>query len=138
MRVVLDTNVVVSSFIAPASTPARVLALMSEDQFELLVSEAILAEYEAVLKYPRIQARHRRSDSEVADIVAGFRALATVIEPTRRLDIVQDDADDNKLLECAVEGGAEIIASGDSHLLSLKGYEGIEILSPAAFLAAFG
>ena len=137
MKVVLDTNVVVSSFIAPASAPAKVLELVSEDQFEILVSEAILEEYASVLKYPRIQVRHRRSDVEVADIIAGLRTLATIVEPTRRLAVVKEDAEDNKFVECAVEGGAEFIVSGDKHLLALREYEGIQILSPAAFLTVF-
>lgn len=138
MRVVLDTNVVVSSFIAPTSIPAQVVELMRRDEFELLVSEAILAEYASVLKYPHIQARHRRSDAEVEDIIEGFRIVAMLVEPVHRLEVVKDDTEDNKFLECAVEGGAEFIVSGDKHLLAIKEYAGIHILTPTAFLTVFG
>ncbi len=137
MRVVLDTNVVVSSFIAPAGTPAKVVELMRENELELLVSEAILAEYESVLMYPQIQIRHSLSSIEVADIIAQFRAQAIVVEPGQELEVVKDDPDNDKFLECAVAGGAEFIVSGDKHLLALKEYAGIHILSPAAFLSVF-
>ena len=67
---------------------------------------------------------------------AGFLALAEVVVPTRAVRVVAADPDDDRVLEAAVEGRAHYIVSGDRHLLELKGFEGIRIVSVAQFLAS--
>ena len=59
----------------------------------------------------------------------------TWTEPDVKLNIIEEDPSDNKYLECAVSAGAQYIVSGDKHLLGLRSYQGVEILTPAAFLA---
>ena len=136
MRVVADTNVVVSRYVAPRGAVVRILERWQQNAFDLLVSEAILAEYQRVLAYPRLRARHGLSDEEISVVVIeDFREIGLLIEPEVSLSVVEDDLDDDKFLECAVAGGAEYIVTGDPHLLNLKQYQGIQILSPAAFLA---
>jgi uncharacterized protein len=135
MRVVLDTNVVVSAFLSVKGAPARILALWEQGAFDLVVSEPLLAEYERVLAYKPVQARHRMDAQALAEVVQGFRASAIIVEPALRLVIVTEDPDDDKFLECAVAGGAAYIISGDSHLLDLREYQGIQILPPVAFLS---
>ena len=63
-----------------------------------------------------------------------FQLVAIVVDPQLRLDVVEKDPDDNRVLECAVASGAAYIVSGNTHLLELKEYEGIVILDPAAFV----
>lgn len=108
--------------------------MLAGEDLDLLVSEPLLAEYEEVLGYPRLRQRHHMSDAEIADVVAQLRENAVLVYPTMLLDVVVDDPDDNAVLECAVEGGAEVIVSGDKHLLTLREFNGIQILSPTEFL----
>lgn len=134
MRVVVDTNIVVSRSISAKGAPAEVLRRWRQEQFELLVSEPMLDEYERALGYERVRVRHQMSDDEIHEVVTQFRRFAILVEPTETLAVIEDDPDDNRVLECAVAGEAEYIVSGDAHLLTLKRYQGIQILSPAAFL----
>ena len=134
MRLVLDTNVVVSRFLSPLGPPARVVEHWSAETFVLLVSEPILAEYRRALLYERVRARHGMSEQQVAEVIAGFRQFATLVVPQVALQVIRDDPADDKFLECAVTGGADYIVSGDTHLLRLGEYAGIQILSPAGFL----
>jgi len=134
MKVVVDTNIVVSSYIVQNGKPARVLNYWKNKAFDLVVSEPLLVEYEEVLKYTRIRKRHLMTDKEIAKLIEDFREFAILIEPSMTLTIISDDPDDNRVLECAEEGGAEYIISGDPDILDLKEYKGIQILSPSTFL----
>jgi uncharacterized protein len=135
MRAVIDTNVVVSRFLSPFGNPALILALWEKALLELVVSNAILAEYERVLAYRSVQARHGLSRDEIATIVADFRNFAIIVEPAELIDAIADDPSDNRFLEAAVAGGCDYIVSGDPHLLRLGQFRGIQIVPPAAFVA---
>ena len=128
MRVVLDTNVVISRYLSPTGPPAEILRRWEDGWFDLLVSEELLAEYERVFHYPRLRAVHQLTSSEIGRIIANVRQFATRIEVTERLNVVEDDPTDNRCLECARAGGAEVIVCGDEHLLRLREYVGIQIL----------
>lgn len=134
MRVVLDTNVVVSSFIVPTGSPAKVLKRMRDGAYELFVSDSILAEYRDVLQEACISVRHGYTRDEVAQLVDELGDYAFVVTPQEVSAVVGADPDDDKFIECAVAAGAGYIVSGDKHLLALKEYAGVQILSPAAFL----
>lgn len=135
MRVVVDTNLIVSRALVPHGIPAQILTAWRDDAFELLVSEPILVEYQRVLSYGRLRAKHQRDDQQIAEIIEELREFAVLVEPTRIITAIEEDPDDNKFLECAVAGGAAVIVSGDPHLLSLGAYEDIAILRPSAFPA---
>ncbi len=134
MRVVLDANVVVSALLSPAGTPAQILARWEGHEFDLIVSEPLLREYRRALNYERVAARHRMTPPEVEEVIEGFRQFAFLVEPEGTLELPQDP-DDAKVLECAAEGSAEYVVSGDAHLLRLREHLGIAILPPAAFLS---
>src|SRR5438093_338492 len=134
MRVVIDTNVLVSSAVSEQGAPARIFRQWAEGAFELLISEEILAEYRRALGYERVRKRHGYAPDRIDAVIADLRRSATFIIPVEALNVVTQDPDDNKILECAVAGGADYIISGDTHLLDLKEYQGIQILPPAAFL----
>jgi uncharacterized protein len=134
MRVVIDTNVTASRYISPRGAPAEVFGLWERQVFELLISEAILAEYERVLQYDKIRSRHRMSNDQIRQVIADFRQAATLVAPAETLDVIREDPADNRFLECAVAGGAQYIISGDRHLRDLGDYRGIQILKPRAFL----
>jgi len=137
MRVVIDTNVIVSAFLSPNGTPARIMERWRLGAFQLLASNPILAEYERALNYERVRVRHGMTALEVAEVVANLRQFAALVEPEEALSIIAEDEADNKFLECAVTGGAEYLVSGDAHLLALKAYREIQILTPAECLAVW-
>lgn len=102
MRVVIDTNVIISRFLSPSGSPARVLALWEDGRFEAVVSEPILAEYDRVLAYPKITASLGLTSDEIAQTVADFRAFPVVVEPADQVTVIADDPSDNMFLEAAI------------------------------------
>lgn len=135
MKSVVDTNVVVSSFLSPAGVRAKVLQAWEKGHFELVVSDEILAEYERALNYQEVSSRHGMDADQVGQVIAEMKSFATVVKPKQKLTIIKDDPDDDKFLECAKEAGAEYIISADPHLLNLEQYEDIQILSPSEFIS---
>jgi putative PIN family toxin of toxin-antitoxin system len=135
MRVVLDANVFVSALISSQGAPARVVARWRDEAFDIVVSPAILSELETVLHYPRLQQRYNLPDQDIRRFIQLLRKFAVEVSPVEELDVVKQDAADNRYLECALAGGASVIVTGDRHLLDLGQYETIHILSPAGFLA---
>lgn len=135
MRVVLDTNIVVSSYIGALGAPARIVASWRGAAFVLVVSDSVLAEYQDALNYPRVGRRHGLTPDQVAVQIASIRENALLVTPESVPRVVPDDPDDDQVLACALAGQAEYIISGDHHLLNLREYSGIRILSPVAFLA---
>jgi putative PIN family toxin of toxin-antitoxin system len=137
VRVVLDTNVIISRFLTPHGSVARIVELWEGGAFELVVSEAILTEYSRVLRYPRLRELHHLSDAQLDEIDEGFREFAELVEPLLLPSVVEDDPDDNHLLACSETGQVDCLVSGDRHLLQLGAYKDIPILSPAEFLARY-
>jgi putative PIN family toxin of toxin-antitoxin system len=135
VRVVLDTNVIVSRFLSALGFPALILALWEKGLFELVVSEPILAEYRRALGYPGVQARHRMTPDDLDQVIADFRSFSIVVDATETIDVIRDDPSDNRFLEAATAGHCEYVVSGNPHLLRVGDYRGITILTPAAFAA---
>jgi putative PIN family toxin of toxin-antitoxin system len=135
MRVVLDTNVAVSRYLSPRGVPAQILANWRAAIFDLVVSEAILAEYQHTLQYERLRAIHHMNDENIAAIIGEFREFALLVEPLETPSVISADPADDKFLACAITGAADYIISGDGHLLNLKAYQGIRVLTPTVFLA---
>ena len=134
LRVVLDANVIVSGVIAPRGAPARILEAWRTGWFQPLVSPAILDEIGRVLRYPRIVSYHRWPDDHIRTFLEDLAYLAIPVEGELEITAIQQDPTDNRYLECAVEGRADYIVSGDQHVLALGEYEGIPIHSPRAFI----
>ncbi len=129
MKVVVDTNVIVSGFLSPTSYTATIIRLCMKNAFQILVSKAILNEYEKVLAYPHLGV----ATCERQQFIALLKKAAYSVTPTQNIAVVRDPSD-NKFLECAVAGQADYLVSSDPDLLDLREYQGIHILSPAAFL----
>ena len=136
MRVVLDTNIVVSRTLSELGHPARIVTAWHAQEIELqvIVSEWLLAEYERVLNYPRIRRRHGKSPEEVRALVDEFRQLGVLVEPTEVPAVIFQDPDDDHVLACALVGGADYIITGGPDLLELGEYQGICIIAPATFV----
>lgn len=135
LRAVLDANVIISALIQPKGASGRIVAsLLEESSFELVASPAILAEVRRSLTYPKVRKYIKVSDDDVDLSVAALALIAQPVEGILRVKAVAEDPDDNKYIEAALEGRAQFIVTGDSHLKSLKSYRGIRIVTPRVFL----
>jgi putative PIN family toxin of toxin-antitoxin system len=133
LRAVLDTNVYFSAFHHPEGVTFRIWESAIRRQFVLLVSPAIMREIAEVL---RLDLGWRE-----LEIIAQLKLISRVAEivvPKISLQIIRVDPDDDKFLECAVEGRADLIVSGDRHLTKLKSFRGIGIVRPIDFQRSLG
>jgi hypothetical protein len=132
-RAVLDANELVSAFINPFGHPAKVLGAWREGRFELVASPALLGETEEVLNRPRLRKKHGKSPSEVHQWVVDLSRAATMAQDAIELEVVKADPDDDVILACALEGDAGYLVTGDNHLLELKQYRSIRIVTARQF-----
>jgi putative PIN family toxin of toxin-antitoxin system len=135
MRLVLDTNIYVSNLISEKGNPAKIVRWWLEGEFDVLVSQPIIDEILLVSGYERIQKKYAQVRENRLEYAALIAEQALWIEPQEKLDVIAADESDNRYVECAVAGGAQYIITGDEHLLELGEYEGIRVLTPAAFVA---
>jgi putative PIN family toxin of toxin-antitoxin system len=133
MRAVLDANVFVSAVLSPNGIPAALLTAWRAEQFDLLISAAILNEISRVLRYPSIAKRHQWTAAKLQVFLEDLVSLAMMTPGKLTLNVITEDPADNRYLECAVEGDVDSIVSGDRHLLDLREYQGIPILTPRVF-----
>ncbi len=130
MKVVADTNVLVSAFIFPGGSPEAFYRLALERRIALVSSRPLLAEFGRVLT-DKFGWAAERAEEAVAQVVR----LAEIVEPRQGVSDIEADPADNPVLEAAAEGEADAIVSGDRHLLALGSWRGIRIEAPAAFVA---
>ncbi len=138
MRIVLDTNVMVSAILSPRSTSAQIMRLVLDGVVNLIISHDILDETLRVIRYPKLVNLMKKNGvalKEVEYVIDRLSAIAVVTPGKLTLDVIQDDPSDNKILTCAVEGEVDFIISGDHHLIELKEFQGIPIVNPATFVA---
>jgi putative PIN family toxin of toxin-antitoxin system len=134
MRVVLDTNVIISGLLFSGGPPGKVLDLWIDDRILVVLSQELIEECLEVISRPKFKRAGTPFERQEL-LINLFEIGGTVfVNPKHSLDVIKDDPDDNRFLECAVEGRAEYIVSGDDHLLALREYQGIPIVSPADFL----
>ncbi|MBC7879174.1 MAG: putative toxin-antitoxin system toxin component, PIN family [Anaerolineales bacterium] len=128
MRVVVDTNIIVSGYLG-GSLEAIIIAWKS-GKFTLVVSAAIINEYLAVLKRPKFKIER----AELDDFSALLLDKAQFVIPLEEINAIPADSTDNKFLEAAIAGKASLIVSGDGHLLELETFRDIPIISARKFL----
>ena len=130
IKVVLDTNVFISSFLG-IGPPKQIIDCWRDGDVTLCLSQEIVDEYVLVLDRLNLG-----SEQEVVEILrlfsSGYHTLYAAKTPD--LSIIENDRDDNKFLECALALNAQWVVSGDKHLLNLGKYMHIEIVSPRDFL----
>ena len=129
MKVVLDTNVLVSAVIFPGGPPETVYRSVIEGRVELVTSRPLLLEFGRVLttKFGWESERARQATRQLA-------RLGRVVKPSESVREISADPADDRVLEAALEGKASVIISGDRHLLRLRSWRGIRILSPSDFV----
>jgi putative PIN family toxin of toxin-antitoxin system len=132
MKVVIDTNIFVSSFFG--GNPRKIIDLWKKGEITLCLSKDILDEYTEVLQ--RIGLKDEREIEELLSLFAeGFNILFTTKTP--KIRVVKDDPDDDKFIECAVALRAELVITGDRAIRDLGEYMGIKLLTPQQFLKIY-
>jgi putative PIN family toxin of toxin-antitoxin system len=136
MIVVFDTNVIISALLSPAGAPAEIVRRWEAGEFDVVTSPPLINELRRALNYERVRTHLKFSNEESDTFLKRLRTTALIVEPEITVKAVKDDPDDNRVIECALAGGAAYIVSGNSHLLELKECEQIVILNPVGFLTA--
>jgi putative PIN family toxin of toxin-antitoxin system len=134
MRVVLDTNVVVSAFIWQG-TPFKLLEAAARGDIKLFCSAALMAELSEVLTREHLAAKLIARRSSVHEAIATYAAQVIYVTPAQVPRVIAQDADDDQVVACALAANADLIVSGDKHLHSLGSeYQGIRIALPSEAL----
>ena len=120
LKVVLDTNVLISAILF-GGKPRMIFELILEGELKLGMSQSIMNELYSVLARPKF------------DFPASWLDL-TMSEMKAIADVISEDPDDNRIIECAISSGADFLISSEKHLLNLEMYRGIPICDPATFL----
>jgi len=135
LRVVLDTNVFVSSLLAKEGPAAQVLDAWRARRYLLIVSPDLAAEIASTLRYPRIRRRYRITEDDIQALLDLLESDAVLVPGKVNVaGSVPEDPDDEIVLACALEGEADLIVSGDHHLLGLGGFHGIVIVAVRRFI----
>jgi len=132
-KVVLDTNTLISGLLWDGNE-ARVIEKAENKEIKLFISPELIEELEGVLKREKFCNRLEGKEYTVDKAVSKIALIATLIKPTHKINVIQEDSEDNRVLECAVSAKVDVIVSGDSHLLDLKDYSGIDIITTSEFL----
>jgi putative PIN family toxin of toxin-antitoxin system len=133
MKIVPDTNTVVSGLLWQGA-PHDILGLARAGKITLYTSPSLLAELRDVLNRPKFAARLKKAGTTPRKLSLEFASLAKLTHPEPIEPVILADPDDDAVLACAISADAQIITTGDSHLLELKTYRGISILTARTFL----
>jgi putative PIN family toxin of toxin-antitoxin system len=127
-KAVFDTNIYISALITKGGRAEEAWLLAVEEMVEVYTSAAILTETAG-----KLREKFHWEDDWIKRAVRHIALVARVVKPVVRLAVLKDEPD-NRILECARHAGAEVIVTGDRHLLSLESFEGIRITNLADFL----
>ena len=127
-KAVFDTNIYISALITKGGRTEEAWLLAVEGRVEVYTSAAILTETAG-----KLREKFHWEDEWIKRAVRHIAVVARVVKPDTRLAILKDEPD-NRILECARHAGAEVIVTGDRHLLSIGSFEGIRIVTLADFL----
>lgn len=132
LKVVFDTNIYVSGLLF-GGNPRACLLLAREGVILLFTSNSLLFELSQ-----KFNQKFKWQEPEIKDLLLGIKKYSTVVEPQTRLNVIKNDPPDNRVLECAIQAKVNYIISGDKkHLLSLKKFKDIPIVSAKDFLDEF-
>lgn len=132
MKVVIDTNIFVASFLNPAGTPRKIIDIWKDGRIVLCLCAEIIEEYIDVLSRFGLE-----SEKELEELLEVFKKKVHIhfVAIDRQLKLVAADPEDDKFVECAMSAQATVVVSGDKHLLDLKRHKNISILSPSQFFS---
>jgi len=130
LKVVFDTNVIVSAALYEESLPALLLSLGLEDEVRFFVSPELFNEYERVLKRPRFKLGHKA----ITELLEKILKKAVMVNPSKELKILKIDETDNRILECATKAKADFVITGNKRHFPLEEFKGIKIVTPREFI----
>lgn len=125
---VFDSNILISALMFPRKQAEKAIIRIIENRDQLLISKPFVDEVLEVLARKFV-----REPEQLARVAVLLADLADMVRPRRRIRVLKDQAD-NRILECAVTGGADLIVMGDQAMLELGSFEGIQILSLRTYL----
>ena len=125
-RVVLDSNVIISALFF-GGNPQRIIQHAIAGHVHGFTSLPILDEVREVVQRPKFGL----SPDQALSLIEELHELCILVQPQEQVSVITADPDDNLVLECAIEAQADMVISGDSHLLDLGCWRGIKMLSPA-------
>ena len=128
MRVVFDTNIFISAFVIPGSLAENAMLKIIEGDDSLLISKDIIDEVLSVLS-----SKFGRDREALSHVAVTLSELAELVKPGRRLNIFRD-VPDNRILECAIHGEADLLITGDKKILQQREYKGVRIISLKEYL----
>lgn len=128
LKITPDTNVLVSATIVEGKQ-YQILKLAKLGKIKLILSAEIIEEFKEVIS----REKFGFSDEQINEAIKQILDIAEIVVPRIKIDAVKEDPDDNKVLECAFEGGVDYIISGDEHLLKLGSYRNIKIVNASRF-----
>lgn len=128
MKVVFDTNILVSALVFPGGRADIAFRRIIEERDQLLLSKPILDELLGILAR-----KFSRDAEELAHVAVFLSDLSTNVKPRRKFAVLADEPD-NRILECAIAGGAEVVVTGDKAILALKAFRKVKLLSLRAYL----
>ncbi len=129
MKITVDTNILISAtFWNGASN--KLIQKAESKKIQLILSNEIIDEYIDVLNYKDIRDKIKDKKLEIKRTIEKIKSISKIIKIKENIDIIKEDPDDNKILECAKAGKVDYIVSNDNHLLKLKKFDGIPIVKP--------
>tara|TARA_Y100000310_G_C20327991_1_gene643907 strand:+ start:213 stop:644 length:432 start_codon:yes stop_codon:yes gene_type:complete len=131
IKVVIDTNTLISAMGWKDSKPRKIIDGCLYKKWILVESMDLLKEFIKVIQRPKFDFI---SEEDKKEFLINLMNIYEFVEPKKKLELIKDDPDDNIVLECALEGNVDYIISGDEHLLELKKFENIRIVSANDFL----
>ena len=136
LKVVVDTNVAISGLLWYV-LPNKILKLARDGFIEICTTRAIFTELIRVLEYTRFQERLGELGLTSTDLIDYYEDIVVFYKENAVVDIIRTDKSDNRFIEAAIDSGSNIIITGDEHLLKIKEYRDIAILTPKEFLEVY-
>lgn len=134
-RAVLDTNVFVSGATISVGPPSQIMNQWRNQNFVMVVSPQLVAEYEEVLQRPEVMKYTGLNSKENSQYIQEVQDRAYITSGSLHLDVLKDDPDDNMILACADEGMATHLVTGNTKHFPFTDYKGIAVVSPRGFLS---
>ena len=133
MKITADTNILISATFWYGDS-FKIIKLAEMKIIKLILSKNIVQEYSEVLRYDELRSKIKNKNLYMRYTLQKIISFSEIIEPKDKVNIIMEDPDDNKVLECAKQGNVDYIITNDNHLLKLKEFEGIKIITPTEFL----
>ena len=135
LKTVIDTNTVISAPLSEDGNPAKLFELLLLEEINNFRSEDITNEIIEVFNREKI--KKLISEDKINFMIDNYKKFSKLVAPKIKLSIVEEDEDDNRILECAETANADYIISGDEHLLKLRNYKGVRIVSSKEFFGIY-